>query len=346
MNLKHAQVAFIPKIEAEMRRIMTPPPNAPAPFYGMLHYHLGWLDEQFQPVKASAGKRLRPLFTVLSCIVAGGDPERALTAAAAIELIHNFSLIHDDIEDNSRTRRGRATVWALWGAPQAINAGDAMFAIARNALLDMRSNGVPPSTVLEALDCLDQTSLTLCKGQYLDMSFEQRPSVELDEYLTMIEAKTAALLACAGFLGGLIATDDPQQAEVFGQLGRGLGMAFQVQDDLLGIWGDEVVTGKPAADDLRHRKKSFPVVFALNGNNHDQPQRTRFKALYQSQTSTEADIAEMIALLEEIGAKTYTEVRVSEYIEQAQTALQAIPALPVEKQALQELTDYLIGRSH
>ncbi|MCL4297175.1 MAG: polyprenyl synthetase family protein [Anaerolineae bacterium] len=342
MNFEQALARFIPQVEAEMRRVMAPPQGELNPFYGMMYYHLGWLDETFQPVQVSSGKLLRPLFTLLCCQAAGGRPEQALTAAAAVELVHNFSLIHDDIEDDSRTRRGRLTVWAIWGEPQAINAGDGLFVLARHTLLKLREQGVAYPIIFAALERLDQTCLALCQGQYLDMSFERTLAVDLKAYLEMIEGKTAALLACSGYLGGLIATANPARAEIFWQLGRALGLAFQIQDDLLGIWGQEAVTGKPAADDLRRRKKSLPVVYALN--QADQPRAVRFKELYSAPALSEADVAEAITLLEELGAKRYTEAQAKAYVETAKSALQAIEAPPENKVSLEEMACFFIER--
>ncbi len=344
MNFKQALTHFLPQINAEMRRLMAPPNGELDTFYGMMHYHLGWVNQTLEPVDTSVGKRLRPIFTLLACRAAGGEPEKALPAAAAVELVHNFSLIHDDIEDDSDTRRGRATVWAIWGEAQAINAGDALFVLARNALLELQLQNIPLPTILEAAQHLDQTTLTLCRGQYLDMSFEKTLSVDLDAYLEMIESKTAALLGYSGYLGGLIATDDPAQAEVFRQLGLASGLAFQIQDDLLGIWGDESVTGKPAGDDLRRRKKTLPVVFALN--NHKHPQSARFREIYSQDALSEDDVSEAVAILESIGAKAYTEEKAKLYVEQAQTALQSIDATLENKLALQEMVHFFIDRAH
>lgn len=345
MNLSEAQKRFLPQIEAEMRRVMSPPAGQSDAFFGMMHYHLGWLDEHFAPAQASAGKRLRPLFTLLACRAAGGEPERALPAAAAVELVHNFSLVHDDIQDNSDTRRGRPTVWRLWGMPQAINAGDAMFVLARHALLRLSERGVSPPTVLNAVARLDRTCLTLCRGQYLDMDFEGRLDVRLADYLEMIEAKTAALLACAGYLGGLVATEDPARAETFWSLGRALGLAFQIQDDWLGIWGEERITGKPAADDLRRRKKSLPVVYAL-GRAAEDERAARFRALYAQPHRAEETVSEAIALLEATGAKEYTEQQARHHAEAARAALQAVDAPPGSGEALQEMVQFMIERAY
>ena len=343
MNFNEALAHFIPQVEAELRRLMHPTTTTLDGFFGMMHYHLGWLDESLQPVETAQGKQLRPLFTLLCCQAMGGDPAHALPAAAAVELIHNFSLIHDDIEDNSTTRRGRATVWSIWGQSQAINAGDAMFTLARNALLALRQQNVPLETIIEGIDRLDQTCLNLCRGQFLDMGFEQTLEVSLAAYLEMIEGKTANLLACSGYLGGLIATNSPTKAQVFWDLGLALGLAFQIQDDWLGIWGDESLTGKATADDLRRRKKSLPVVYALS---HSGAATARFKEIYAQSTSSETDIAELISILDQLGAKAYTEELAETYITQAETALVAIEAPPKAKIALQEMAQFLIKRAY
>lgn len=341
MNLNQAMTHFIPKIEAEMQRVMTPPDKFDG-LYGMLHYHLGWRDENLKEVDASQGKRLRPLFTVLCCQAAGGDPARALPAAAAVELVHNFSLIHDDIEDRSDTRRGRRTVWHIWGEPQAINAGDAMFVLARNALLQLQAHDVPLPIIIEAIDRLDQTCFHLCRGQFWDMGFEETMSVSLEAYLQMIEGKTSALLACAGYLGALIATHHPGQAERYWDLGLALGLAFQIQDDWLGIWGDEALTGKPTADDLRRRKKSLPVVYALN---HASPSAQLFRDMYAKSESTEAEIVDAIDMLDELGARQHTETMAQRYIDQAEKALSNIETSD-DNVALHEMAQFLIKRMH
>jgi geranylgeranyl diphosphate synthase type I len=343
MNFNEALEHFIPQIEAELRRLMRPTTANLDGFFGMMHYHLGWVDEALQPTQTAQGKLLRPIFTLLCCQAAGGNPDQAMSAAAAVELIHNFSLIHDDIEDNSATRRGRATVWSIWGQPQAINIGDALFTLARHALLALRERDLPLETIIEAVDRLDKTCLNLCRGQFLDMGFEKTLEVSQTAYLEMIEGKTASLLACAGYLGGLIATDSPSRASVFWDLGLALGLAFQIQDDWLGIWGDESLTGKATADDLRQRKKSLPVVYVLGQTGAE---TDRFKELYLQPDLSEANIAELIFILDQLGAKAYAEELAETYIAQAETALAAIEATPQAKIALQEMAQFLIKRAY
>ena len=244
---------YLRAVEGEMRQILLAPGERVRPLYDMMAYHLGWVDEQAKPVQADSGKRLRPLLCLLCCEAAGGDWQQAVPAAAGLELIHNFSLIHDDIEDNSPTRRGRPTVWALWGLPHGINAGDSMLMLARLALGRLSSRGVDPGIALQAMDILDRTCLRLCEGQYLDMAGEGHLDMSEEDYLEMTGGKTAALLAASTQMGALIAGAG-DAVESYRQFGWNLGLAFQMVDDLLGIWGDPAVTGKSAADDVRSRK--------------------------------------------------------------------------------------------
>jgi geranylgeranyl diphosphate synthase type I len=264
MILDQAIELWLPEIEANLRAVVSPSQDDLAAYYGMLGYHMGWLDESLQPSDARAGKRLRPLVCLLSCEAAGGDPRAALPAASALELIHNFSLVHDDIQDQSQRRRGRRAVWDVWGAAHGINVGDGLFVLARLALYRLDGSLLPERRRRAAAEALDQACLALCEGQFLDMTFESRLDVGLDEYLLMIRRKTAALLAASAQLGAIVATDDREQQSRLRAFGDRLGMAFQIQDDILGIWGDEARTGKSAAIDLRDKKKTLPVVYALN----------------------------------------------------------------------------------
>lgn len=342
MNFETVLADYIPKIDDAMKKAMMPPTDTTDPFWGMMHYHLGWLDERFLPSQASMGKRLRPVFTLLACQAEGGSIEKALPAAVAVELLHNFSLVHDDIQDNSDTRRGRTTAWTLWGAPQSINMGDAMFTLARHELLKLRSLAVPAETILDAADCLDKTALKLCRGQYLDMSFEQTDAVSLEAYLEMIAGKTSALLGCSGSLGALIATNDEKRAREYWNLGHALGIAFQMQDDILGIWGESDVVGKPSGDDLRQHKKTLPMVFAFEQKSKA---ATRLKEIYQQSVLSDEDVLEATRLLDSMGAKNYTEEQASVYVARAEKILNELPSSPY-KDALQEMAQFFIRRTY
>jgi geranylgeranyl diphosphate synthase type I len=256
-------VPYLDAIENELHHVLGVPNPALAPLYHMMQYHLGWLDEQQQPVKASRGKRLRPLLCLLACQAAGADWRTALPAAASLELIHNFSLIHDDIEDNSATRRHRPTVWKLWGLAQGINTGDAMWALARSALQRLATNSLVPLVILEIYTRVDDACRQLCHGQYLDLAFETSPNVSLADYEQMITGKTAALIAACTAIGAVVAGVAPNKVMHYYSFGLELGLAFQIQDDILGIWGDPAITGKSAADDILSKKKTYPILTAL-----------------------------------------------------------------------------------
>jgi geranylgeranyl diphosphate synthase type I len=344
LKLQQAIDNYLPLIEEELRACMAAPAHNPPAFYGMMHYHLGWTDSQFRPAPVRTGKRLRPMFTLLTCQAAGGDPQDALPAAAAVELIHNFSLIHDDIEDQSDTRRGRPTVWALWGEPQAINAGDAMFALAHLALHRLTKRGLPSEQIVAACRALDQANLALCQGQHMDLDFEDRLDVDTDAYVQMIRGKTAALLGCAGQLGAMVASSDPGLTGHYRLVGEGLGLAFQIQDDLLGIWGQADVTGKPVADDIRRRKKSLPVVYVLGRQND--PDAERLRTLYAQEAISEEEVAEAVAILDASQARSYAEGLAYQHLETALAELEAAKPEPEAEEALREFARFLIKRTH
>lgn len=262
-ELSHFLGHWLPRVEGEMRELLHNDEAAVALHYGMLRYHLGWADERLNPEHYPAGKRLRPMLCLIACSEVGGEASQALAAAAAIELLHNFSLIHDDIEDGDETRRHRATLWKIWGVPQAINAGDAMFTLAFAAMQRLARRGVSAQATLDALAQFTQTCLELTEGQHLDMGFEQRTDVTVAEYLRMIQGKTAALVGASVAIGAIIGGATTAQIEVLQRFGRASGLAFQIQDDILGIWGDPKVTGKAAGNDLLRRKKSLPILYTL-----------------------------------------------------------------------------------
>jgi geranylgeranyl diphosphate synthase type I len=301
-------------------------------FFGMLHYHLGWVDADFQPAYLDAGKRIRPVLTLLCCEASGGDWRTALPAAAAVELLHNFSLIHDDIEDSDPLRRGRPTLWKVWGTAQAINAGDALYTMAHMALNGLTDYNIPSDRILAARKRFDRACLVLTQGQHLDLGFESRASVTEAEYLHMVCGKTAALIEAACGLGALV--DGSDLVSHYEDFGRALGLAFQIQDDLLGIWGDPQVTGKPAGNDLRNHKKSLPVAYALDRS-------AELRRLY---AQAEVDVAVTIAELDRVGAREYAGQLAAQHHRQALSALEATRQANPATEALRELTNQLLNR--
>lgn len=333
--------AYLPAIEAEMRAVLGADGKASLssdPFYGMIHYHMGWADVALRPTEGNSGKRIRPILCLLACAAAGGDWRQAVPAAAAIEILHNFSLVHDDIQDNSPTRRGRSTLWTLYGQPQAINTGDAMFAMAHLALSRLSEQGVPPAIVVRALRRFDETCVALTHGQYTDMSFETRENVDITEYMSMITGKTAILVSLSTELGALVAGIDETRVQHFASYGLNLGLAFQIQDDILGIWGEETITGKSTATDITTRKKTLPVLYALARSDD-------LRELYDGVESDGEFVRRVVAILDETGARRYTIGEAERYTNASIGSLAA--AMPVEPAgtALRQLTDRLLGRN-
>lgn len=331
---------YLPALDIEMRSVLGANSDSAAttdPFYGMIHYHMGWADESLNPAGGNSGKRIRPLLCLLACAAAGGDWQKALPAAAGIEILHNFSLVHDDIQDNSPTRRGRSTLWTLWGQPQAINTGDAMFALAHIALNRLAERGVPPAIVVQALRRFDETCVALTRGQYNDMTFETRDGVGVDEYLAMITGKTAVLVSLSAELGALVAGVEDDRVSHFRDFGLNLGLAFQIQDDILGIWGDESVTGKSAATDITTRKKTLPVLYALA---RSEPLR----ALYEEGEGNGDFVQRVVMMLDDIGARRYAIERAEYYTNAAAAGLAAARPMEPAAAALDQLTDMLLRR--
>jgi geranylgeranyl diphosphate synthase type I len=294
--------SMIPAIENEMQQViaMVDEPGLQE-LHGMMAYHLGWEGEGAGP--EARGKRFRPLLLLLSCVAAGGSWENALPAAAAVELLHNFSLIHDDIEDDSPLRRGRVTVWEKWGIPQAINTGDAMLTLAHLSMLRLQGQ-VPDKVLTSAVILLQETCLKLTQGQYLDMAFESRDDVPIEDYWQMVEGKTAALISACAELGALIASVNISERQHFHNFGYYLGLAFQAQDDLLGIWGDAATTGKSNESDLVNGKKSLPVLFGLSKGGD-------FAIRWKKGNILPAEVAQLAAQLEREGGLSYTQQETS-----------------------------------
>jgi geranylgeranyl diphosphate synthase type I len=260
MDLKPLLSSLELELQKQVARLDAPRTK---PFHEMLTYHMGWTGEGAGP--EATGKRIRPLMLLLCAASCGADWQSALPAAAAVELVHNFSLVHDDIQDNSDKRRGRPTTWVKWGQAMAINVGDALFVMSNQAIIDLKEK-YPAEVVVKAAEILHNTCLDLTRGQFLDMSYEKRIDLTVEDYWPMISGKTAALLSACCHIGSVLGGADDAKQDAYRSFGHYLGLAFQVQDDILGIWGDEAVTGKSAANDLIEGKKSFPVLAGLSAN--------------------------------------------------------------------------------
>lgn len=346
MNLPPALARYREAIDDEMRAIVGADGSL---LRGLIRYHLGWDEADGSPGPGARGKGLRPLLCLLA--YEGTAPARAeastfrvwpaLPAAAAIELTHNFSLIHDDIQDQDRERHGRPTVWTIWGVPQAINGGDGLWALATRAFLRLAERGVPPAIVVRAHTMLNDACLTMIEGQALDLAFEQR-QVDVDEYLDMIGRKTGALIATSLAIGALIGSEDEAVAEQFYHVGRELGRAFQIQDDILGIWGEEHLTGKSTSSDLRRRKQSYPVVYTLSRG--PAAARAALAGVYAGAQIDDDAVARAVWALEEAGAREHAAQLSAEAHARALDQLDRLPLRAEVAGELRSIADFLLQR--
>ena len=298
---------------------------------------MGWQEIDGTDSSAIAGKRMRPTLAMLAAEAVGGDLERATPIAVALEYVHNFSLIHDDLEDMDRMRHHRPTVWAIWGKSAAIISGNAMLKIADQAMWKLRSVGVEDSIALEAEAELTQQYLKMMEGQYLDISFETEESVSVPQYLDMIERKTGALIEASIYLGGLVGPSsgpNRQKAVALKAIGHELGRIFQIRDDVLGIWGGKE-TGKPVGADIKRKKKALPAIHALNMSRG--ASASRIKDIFRTQDDLkEKDIHEVLEIMESLETRNYCQ---SMAAERWMDCKQMIKSLNLSGQTAKEFTE-------
>jgi geranylgeranyl diphosphate synthase type I len=299
-----------------------------APLLGqMIQFHLGMIDSTGEPTTpeerlALQGKRLRPAIALLSAQAIGGNAEIAAPLAAAIELLHNFSLIHDDIQDRSPNRRHRATVWRIWGDAQAINAGDALFAVAHLTLLRTPLPDDRLRALLDLTRAFNTATLDIVRGQVLDVEFEGRSDVTPEQYLEMIRGKTAAIVRFAASGGAIVAGAGEASASLFAEFGEALGIGFQIRDDLLGIWGDNSDTGKTRGDDIRRRKQSLPLLLLRAAASPGD--LARLDVLSREEEVPEAGIAEVFEMLDRYTIRRLVEGHIAAAHERAARAFDAV----------------------
>ncbi len=335
MPLNELSQQMLPALEKELQRQVAKF-DSPATheFYEMLAYHMGWSGEGAGP--KATGKRIRPLLMLLTVAASGGEWLRALSPAAALELVHNFSLVHDDIEDNSPTRRGRLTLWKKFGMPMAINAGDALFSVANQAVLDA-SQYYDAEDVLRGAGVLHNACVALTRGQYLDMSYERKAGLAVKDYWPMVGGKTAALLSACAEMGAIFGECDDKTIQDYASFGRNLGLAFQVQDDILGIWGDEKQTGKSAASDLVEGKNSLPVLHGL-AHSPEFAQRWAQGPITQDETPRLAQV------LKDAGSYAFCEQEAGRLTALAMDWLHKAEPQGEAGEALRELAETLVAR--
>jgi geranylgeranyl diphosphate synthase, type I len=312
------------------------------PVYDVLRYHLGLRNASFQPERSDPGKRLRSKFCLLCCDATGAEPRSAVPVATAVELLHNFTLIHDDIQDMSTLRRHRPTVWSLWGVPQAINAGDAMFAAAHIALSRSIQHGVTAEDALDLSNALHMATLRIVEGQVLDLGFELRQDVSSAEYLRMIDGKTAAIIQFACWAGARLGHAPADQLPMYQEFGRAIGMGFQIRDDYLGVWGLEASTGKASADDIRRRKQALPLLLLKErAGNTD---RFEIESLYAQEELAPIEVEYILELMERYDVSDSVQLEVTRWHDYALELLESLDLSGESALAIRSLVDGLVDR--
>jgi geranylgeranyl diphosphate synthase type I len=330
-------------IEAEMRAVRQEQTEVAPLLWEVIDYQFGWdLDEQ-QRQKVS-GKRIRPLLMALVAQAVTGSYRHVLPAGVALEMIHNFTLIHDDVMDKSLTRRHRPAVWTRWGADQAINSGDGLYALANLASARLMRIGTPPEKVVRVFEWLSRACLNTAEGQILDMDFESRESVSTADYITMIANKSATLIEFAAGTGALLSTDDEAVIDAYAQFARNLGVAFQVRDDYLGVWGNEATTGKSASSDIREKKKSYPVLAAFEQAVDDD--RATLRRLYAQDSLSDSDIDTVLAILDRCDAGSQTDAIAQTYYDAAMQHLDATGIQNDTQTLIRQFAAFLIQRAY
>ncbi|MFC0547140.1 family 2 encapsulin nanocompartment cargo protein polyprenyl transferase [Kutzneria chonburiensis] len=311
----------------------------PASMRRVAGYHYGWWDADGTPRSGDAGKAIRPTLAVLCADAVGGSIVDAVPAAVAVEMVHNFSLLHDDVMDGDVSRRHRPTAWTVFGTGPAILAGDALLTLAFDVLA---GSGHPGSR--DAMRMISTAVQDLVEGQCEDVSFEERSDVDLSECLGMAGEKTGALLACSTAIGALYGGGTTAQIEHMRVFGEHLGLAFQLVDDLLGIWGDPRVTGKPVHSDLVSRKKSLPVVAALTSG---EPAAAELASLYGRQDSlSDVELARAAELVDLAGGKSWTQREAVDQLDLALAELALAAPVPRAAAELTALARLVTRRDH
>ncbi len=310
-------------------------------------YHFGWTDAEGRPTDGAAGKgtsggkAIRPTLALLSARAAGASAGVALPGAVAVELVHNFSLIHDDLMDGDRLRRHRPTVWTLWGSADAILAGDALLVLAQQVLLGAEPP-VTPGAALAATRLLADATQELVRGQVEDLAFERRSAVAVDECLRMAGGKTGALLGASAAIGAALADASPATVEALQRFGEQFGLAFQLVDDLLGIWGDPSVTGKPVLSDLRSRKMTLPITYAMHAGGPAARELT--DRLADPEPLSEEDLRRAADLVEAAGGRAWAMAEADRRLGVGEQIL-AVAAIPADVCAeLTALSRFVVER--
>lgn len=312
--------------------------------YDVLRYNMGWVDVDAKPIASRTGKALRPTLCLLTCEAVGGDPALAIPGAVSVEFIHNFSLVHDDIQDQDEVRWGRPTVWSIWGKPKALVAGNLLRAVADQALWNLDKQGLDYTVATKVVHLLTESYLSMIEGQYLDVAYEGHSDTELAEYLDMISRKTGALIRCSVNIGAVIGTKDTARIKAFQNFGRSLGYVFQIRDDMLGTWGEEKKTGKPVGSDIRRKKNSLPIVHAMAQSKGTQ--QHQLKSIYAKNEISGQDVVDVLDIMATAGSQEYAENLLQEHGSMAMEAIDNADIAPTTKHEISQIVEFLLIREY
>lgn len=315
-----------------------------SPLYNVLRYSLGWSEIDGSPRKDTAGKSIRPMLCLFACEANRTSARTVLPAALGLEFIHHFSLIHDDIQDRDEIRHHRPTLWSVWGNPKALVAGNALRTIADSCLWQLVDEGVDSHKALFVSRLLTNAYLDMIEGQYMDIEFEGRSNISISDYIKMISKKTGTLIKCSMHVGALVSEANSETVRAFKNCGRSLGLAFQIKDDELGIWGHEKATGKPTGSDIRRKKNSLPLVYTrlqATGKNRNILEKT-----YAKETLDAADVNHVLEVMDSVKAKTFSENLMAEYCEKGLQSLADIEVSDKARTEIEELVHFLLVRRY
>jgi len=307
--------------------------------YDMLRYCMGWSDAYGAPLETKKGKGIRPSLCLFTCDALGGDIEKALPAAVSLELIHNFSLIHDEIQDSDEIRHHRPTLWNVWGIPKALVAGNVMRVLADKSMSTMPSDHSKLLTVSSSI--VSEACLEMIEGQYMDISFEGGDGISVDQYMKMISHKTGALLRSSVHIGAVIGSRGGRVADIFREIGIKLGFMFQIRDDILGTWGETTSTGKPVGSDIRRKKNTLPIIHARE----TQPYQEEISELYSLEFIEDHHVDRVLDILDATKAGHYCQGLVENYALEVSKDIQEIGFSKNSKEEFQALVSFLVDRS-
>ena len=310
----------------------------------ILSYGMGWTDKFGKPININGGKLLRPTLCLFAAEATGGSVDQAIKTAIALEYIHNFSLFHDDIQDQDEIRHHRPTLWCVWGEPKAIVAGNVLRSIADITLSELLNLNIKDADAVTMNKIMSTGYLEMIEGQFLDLSYESRRNITTQEYLDMISRKTGSLIRCSMELGAHIGSQDKRVIAAFRGSGKALGYLFQITDDVLGIWGDAEKTGKPVGQDIARKKNSLPVVHALS--KADKNQSKILETIYSKNELKQNDVDAVLNIMDSIGTKNYIKSLTYKY---SDAALESFHSARVEEGFLnkfEELVQFLVTRDH